>query len=81
MKKLEIKFDDKKKVDVDATGLFTAVEKMPALEYLRVDGLTEEWSVELTCKVITSEVLLGKDIIIRIGRGDEAMMVCGNSES
>lgn len=41
-----------------------AVEKMPRLQWIRVDGFTPEQSLEFTCEVILAATSIGKDVVI-----------------
>lgn len=59
---LAISFEFDKKLNV--SGLNDAIERMPNLEKLVLQGLSAEQSVEFTCNVIKKELSLGKEIVI-----------------
>lgn len=57
---LQIGYQDKR---VDLSGLSAIVKRMPALKNLLIFGLSEDQSVEFSCKVIGSRVF-DKDVVV-----------------
>lgn len=50
---------------VNMGNLYNAVEKMPNLEWLQVIGLSEEQTLEFTCKAINMAISQKKDVVIQ----------------
>lgn len=75
LKKLEIRFYIKKD-DEEPPCLCEAIEKMPNLKYLKIDGVSEKEAVDLTSRAIKSGLKKDRDVFIKSQIADESMRIC-----